>query len=271
MTFIWSASLLLAVQLAINTLEADPRRLAASLGGELKASAALLVALLFVLPVIQTGAASLLLGDRTYVFGVAAASIAPPALVIPLFLRRHGGDPTLGLALVVAGTLICPFVLVPMLALLGLTDNYLDTRALFLTLLPLTVLPVAVGLTLPKVVPGVRERVRAVAPAANALLLGVLFFLLVGSALQRLPLRLWLTHDLLCLTGLMVWMDFGVYFVTRWAFGESAALILGARNFAVIAGLLLFFDPKAALPAAVGLVVHAVFFSWLMKTGPHDC
>lgn len=264
LALVWASSLLLALLLVINAAAVSLAETAASLQAA-PARAALLLFLLFgALAPIQTLLASLLLHDAGYVFGVAAASLAPPALVVPLFLRRNGGNTALGVALVVIGTLLCPVLTPPALELFGVNAGYVDTRALFLTMIPLTVLPVAAGLALPRLWPAGASALRQAAPRISSLLLGVLLFILVGSSLPRLPLRAWYTPDLAWILALMIWMDFGVYFLFRALLGETAAIILSARNFAVTAGLLLFFDPRAALPSAIGLAVHAVFFQWLM-------
>jgi predicted Na+-dependent transporter len=261
---VWVSSILLALMLTLNVLESTPLSIWRSLRENAVSSLGILCLLFLVLPVLQTAAAAALLSDKAYIFGVAAASFAPSALVVPLFLRRNGGDASLGVSIVVASTLLCPLIMVPMLALLGVNEGFLDTRALFLTLLPLTVIPVVFGLLLTSIFPSVRAPLLRAAPALNSGLLGILLFILVGSALPRMPLRLWWNGDAFLLLALMFWMDFGVYWLVRFAWRETAAISVSARNFAIPASLLLFFDPKAALPAALGLVVHALYFQWLM-------
>ena len=264
LSLVWSSSFLLALLLMLNAAEATPAAALASLRSAPVLSALLLFLLFGALPAVQTAMAAFLLQDSAYVFGVAAASLAPPALVVPLFLKRNGGDSALGLSLVVAGTLLCPLLMVPMLGLFGVNQGYLDTRALFMASLPLTLLPVACGLAIPRLAPAALPVLRRLAPALNALLLGLLLFILVGSSVPRMPLRHWWNGDLPWLLAIMLWMDFGVYAAAKLSLGETAAILLSARNLAIPASLLLFFDPRAALPAAVGLVVHAAFFQWLM-------
>jgi len=267
-TLIWASSILLAVMLTLNVLETSPGAIWQSLRHDSFGSFCVLLLLFIVFPVLHTAAAAALLQDKTYIFGLAAASFAPSALVVPLFLRRNGGNTSLGVAIVVTSTLLCPLVMVPMLGFLGVNEGFLDTRALFLTLLPLTVIPVGFGLLLTSVFPAVRKPLLRHAPLLNSWLLGILLFILVGSALPRMPLRLWWNADIFVLLALMLWMDFGVYFLVRRIWNETAAIAVSARNFAIPASLLLFFDPRAALPAALGLVVHAFFFEWLMHKNP---
>jgi predicted Na+-dependent transporter len=215
-------------------------------------------------PVVQTAVAALVLADRDQVFGVALASLAPPALVVPMFLRRLKGDVSLGVAMVVAATLICPFVLVPMLRLLGFGDIYFDPATTSEYLALLTIVPVLCGFLFSGLFPRAKKSLLAHGAWLNSILLGTLMFILVGSALNHAPLRMWAHGGLIPLTAILVWMDFGVYFTVRWLWDETAALILSSRNFAIPASLLLFFEPRAALAPAIGLAVHAVFFQWLM-------
>jgi BASS family bile acid:Na+ symporter len=214
---------------------------------------------------VQTAIASALLRDHDMVFGVAMSSLAPVALVVPLFLRKNNGDIAFGVLMVVASTLLCPLVLLPLLGLMGMTQSYLDARSLMLYLFPFTIAPVVIGLLVSKFLPRAKKLLSPLTPYVSSTLLGLIMFILVGSAFNRAPIRSWLSGNLVVLTLLMVWMDFGVYWLIRWAWNESAAITIACRNFAVPASLLLFFHPKAALPSAVGLVVHAFFFQWLMS------
>jgi predicted Na+-dependent transporter len=119
--------------------------------------------------------------------------------------------------------------------------------------------------------PSVSRFVTPALPPLNSFLLATLMFILVGCSLHQIPLRLLLKGDLLPLLLIFGAAEFGLFFVARQgsllfmnkSSGEALALSLSTRNFAVSASLLLFFYPKAALPSAVGLMIHAVFFQWL--------
>jgi predicted Na+-dependent transporter len=90
--------------------------------------------------------------------------------------------------------------------------------------------------------------------------------------LNRLPSRALFSGDFLWLFGFYALMDFGLYELVQKGArsflpgpqAESMALSVATRNFALSASLLLFFHPKAALPSAIGLIVHCLFFQWLM-------
>lgn len=265
LNLIWASSIFLVFILVINVLEAGSS-LTAAFDKDSRTGFAIALTTLFVLlPAIQTAFASALLRDRDYVFGIAMASMAPPALVIPLFLRLNRGHVEVGVAFVILATLLCPVILIPMIRLMGISESFMDTTALFYYLLPTTALPVASALLIRRLFPTAVRKLLTRAGPLNSFALGALMFILVGSAFHHLPIRTWRSPDLITIFAMMVWMDFGVYFLMRWLWNDTAAIMLATRNFAVPANLLLFFDPKAALPSAVGLIVHAVFFQWLIS------
>jgi hypothetical protein len=119
--------------------------------------------------------------------------------------------------------------------------------------------------------PSISRWVTPTLPFVNSFLLAALMFILVGCSLHQVPLRLLLKGDLIPLLLIFIGAEFGVFFVVRQsarlftdlAASETLALSLSTRNFAVSASLLLFFYPKASLPSALGLMIHAAFFQWL--------
>ena len=264
LNLVWAASILLFFLLLFNVLEVDVLSALSALRGTGKLTALRLALLFGFFPVLQTVAASLVLTDRDHIFGVAMASLAPPALVVPMFLRRRGGNVAGGVSIVVLATLLYPLLLVPMIHMLGFSAIYIDTRALFLYLTLLTVAPVLCAMVFSLLLPRMKLTLLKHVAVLNSLVLGLLMFILVGSALNHVPLRTWRSENAVWLTVLLLWMDFGVYFLLRWTWDKDSAILLSCRNFAIPASLLLFFDPKAALAPAIGLVVHAVFFQWLM-------
>lgn len=135
----------------------------------------------------------------------------------------------------------------------------------------LTLAPVVLSLAVGSLWPRARQLTNSFLPPANSLLLAALMFILVGSSISRLPTHLLKQDDLIHLILLFLVIDFGLYILTREALrpfvnsqlSETIALSVSSRNFAVSANLMLIFHPKAALPAAIGLGVHALFFQFL--------
>lgn len=271
MSLIWISSILLFLLLFLNTLAIERKQVVTSLVKRWPESA-LTMGLIFVFfPLVVAAASRLFLKDQDFAFGMVISALAPCALVNPFFSQLRGGDPALSLVNVILSTLICPLVTVPMLWILGHQSVYLDSKYTMVYLFSLTFFPVAASLAWGNFWPNTRVRLSAHLPLLNSVILAVLMFILVGSSLARVPLRLIAESDLPILVLFSLISDFGFYFLVRSAGGlffgkesaETLALSVSSRNFAVTASLMLFFHPKAALPAAIGLAVHALFFQFL--------
>ena len=222
-------------------------------------------------PLMLAAWALVALKDRDFALGVVVASCAPSALVNPFFSRIRGGDAPLALLNVVLSSLICPLMIVIMLYLTGFNAVFIEVRTLALYLFALTALPLLFSLIITGIRPAISRFVTPALPFLNSFLLAALMFILVGCSLHQVPLRMLLKGDLVPLILIFIAAEFGVFFVARQSAGlfidrkasETLALSLSTRNFAVSASLLLFFYPKAALPSALGLMIHAAFFQWL--------
>ncbi|MBX3021820.1 MAG: hypothetical protein KF799_09110 [Bdellovibrionales bacterium] len=270
MSLIWVSSILLFLLLFLNILAVDKKKILERPRAQV-APALITLALIFLFfPVLQTALASLLVRDADFVLGVAVSSLAPCALVNPFFARVRGGNEELALWIVLLSTLLCPLATVPLLKLLGLSTVFLDARFLGLYLLTLTTGPLLLSFLLAPLIPA--QWLRPKLPLLNSLILAVLMFILVGSSLNRVPLRFLLNQDFYMLILIFLLVDFGLYALMRhvsaWfispADAETVAISVATRNFAVSASLMLFFHPKAALPSAVGLIVHCLFFQFLL-------
>lgn len=256
----------------LNILAVDKKKILAVSGRQTGLSAAATALIFLFFPALQTALAAVLLQDADFVFGVAVSSLAPCALVNPFFARQRGGNEEGALWNVVLTTLLCPLATVPLLQLLGMNTVYLDARFLWIYLLTLTTGPLVLSFAVSAAVPKAANWVRPSLPLLNSVILAVLMFILVGSSLNRVPLRMLLNQDFAALIFIFIFVDFGVYFVMRYVSpwfmsqgdAETLAISVSTRNFAVSASLMLFFHPKAALPSAVGLIVHCVFFQYLL-------
>lgn len=262
--------------LFLNTLAIDKRKflqLATKKSPWLQCVSSQLLIFVF-FPVVQTTVALMFLRDQDFAFGVAVASLAPCALINPFFATHRGGDPGVALLNVVISTLLCPFVTVPLLAFTALAPVFIDMKFLIQYLLLITVLPLALSFFVTLVFPKIAKWSVRWLPAGNSLLLAMLMFILVGSSLNRIPYRLLLNRDLAVLVGLFLFIDFGIFWLMRKTGRlfinrlktETMALSVASRNFAVTATIMLTFHPKAALPSAIGLIVHSLFFQWLLSS-----
>lgn len=267
------SSPLLFLLFLFNTLAIGPKQLLNLSKPQWLQSAITMCLLFIILPVLQAAAAILLLKDRDFVLGVVVASCAPSALVIPFFANLRGADGALSLLNVVISSLLCPVAIVLMLLLTGFSSVFIDVRFLALYLFTLTAVPLALSFIVVGLRRDLPRYIGPVLPLLNSVLLAALIFILVGGSLHQVPLRMLLKGDLLPLVLLFTALEFGLFFVVRQSAAlflnafesETMALSLATRNYAVSASLLLFFYPKAALPSAIGLMIHAVFFQWLAR------
>jgi predicted Na+-dependent transporter/ABC-type nitrate/sulfonate/bicarbonate transport system substrate-binding protein len=274
LSLIWISSILLFLLLFLNTLPVEPRQVWRSASLNPGFIAATLVFVFGFFPLLIAAASRLFLKDHDFAFGMVLSALAPSALVNPFFARLRGGDGPLSLVMVLTTTLACPFLTVPVLHALGYHSIYFDPNYTIFFLVLLTVAPVALSFSLAPIVK--QKMATSWLPLCNSLILAVLIFILVGSSLSRVPFRLLAQGDLPVLTAFFIVADFGFYFAARTAAAlfisprraETFALAVSSRNFAVSASLMLFFYPKAALPAAIGLIVHAFFFQFLTFKKP---
>jgi len=272
MSLIWLSSILLFLLLFLNTLAIEVGQVRLSLSQNWSPSLLALFLIFGLFPLILAAAARLLLKDQDFAFGLVVSALAPCALVNPFFARLRGGDAPLSLVHVILSTLACPFLTLPMLKALGFESVYLDFNYTLLYLASLTILPVGVSLLVARAWPTIQKKMAPALPPLNSLILAMLMFILVGSSLSRVPVRFLSQSDFLVLIAFYLLMDFGFYWGVKYsgrlffnaATSETLALSVASRNFAVSASLMLFFHPKAALPSAVGLMIHALFFQWLV-------
>lgn len=270
MSLIGMSLILLFLLMFLNTLAIKQEELFKSSGW--KAAFVTLILMFGLFPLMQTAAALLLIRDHDFVFGFVVSALAPAALVNPFFARHRGGDAPLALLIVMLSTVLCPFLTVPVLNALGMSAVFLNSKYLIAVLTALTLLPVAASLLTNRLWPASARRSAPLLPYANSLILASLMFILVGSSLNQIPFRLLFNSDFFRLLGLYLVFEFGTFFVVRHAArqftlparAESVALSVSTRNLAISASLMLFFHPKAALPPAIGLAVHALFFQWLV-------
>lgn len=263
--WLWLSSTILSALLIFNILAADVKSWTRQLITTNLSSLALTCLILFgAVPGATLVAASFVIHDRSLFFGLALAALAPSAFVVPIFVKKNGGNSALALLAVMVTTALAPLVTVPLLFCFGFDQNFFAATPLILTLVPLTVIPLVIGLLISWFTPTWRERIAPTSPTISSVLLGLLMFLLVGSAFNKAPVRIWTQSDFWWVVAFMIWLDFGIYAILAYFVNSTVATLVSARNFAIPASLAMFFLPTAALPSAVGLAVHALFFQWLM-------
>lgn len=222
-------------------------------------------------PLLQWVPARLLVHDPQYLYGLLFSSLTPVAIVAPFFARKSDGDEELSFLLMWVSTLVAPFVAPLFLTGAAGAGIRLELFPIFKSMVALTLVPVAAAWPVARFLPGFKARVSPHLGLLNMLTLSALIFILFGTAVGRVNLSYSGWREPALLLGLAFVQDFGVLLAGRWIFNrlwaapvaESLAVSLSMKNVAVAAGVLLFHDPKASLPAALGFVAHAFLFNWI--------
>ncbi len=197
-------------------------------------------------------------------------TMAPFALVAPLFAANCGGRPAPALWQVLISMILCP-VLIPLMLWVSGLEMPLFIKPLVLYLTVISAGPYLLGLICQLIFKDSLKRVSKYKSSVASVLLALLIYILFGSAVGKWEMVAESTHLLWWLLLLHVLSDFGllyfVHFLLRRPLGlelsRTYAITMGMKNMAIPAGLLLAYDPSMALVPALGFVVHAVFFNYL--------
>jgi len=222
-------------------------------------------------PLIQLLLARVLLADAQFLVGMVFSSLMPVALVAPFFTRQLGGDEELAFLLMVFSMLLAPFLAPLLLQQLTATVLPIQVGPFIKNMVLLVTVPLACSFMISFYLPRVREAVEPYLAALNMGVLGVLIFILFGTVVGRVNIGYESSAEIGRLLLLALFQDFGVFFLARVFLGrffpnrEVTALVvtLSMKNVAIAAGILLFYDPRAALAPALVFIAHACFFSLL--------
>jgi predicted Na+-dependent transporter len=270
---IFISNTLLFILMFLNSLVIDSSQLLSWRKQDLRNSL-IFVGLMFILfPCVQINLAQMFLGDVNYLFGYALSCLAPTAFVAPFFCKVRHAEAKDGISNIFVSTLLFPVASFIFLTFLLRSTHFVDTQSVLALVLLITFLPMALGLGISRLLPTVRTRLLPYNGVMNSLLLGALMFILCGSSFNKLRLSHLLEPDIITIIFLLLFMDFGVYYLMKYFAGawldraraEALAISVSMRNLAIPAGLLLSFQPKAAIVPALGLVIHAFFFQWLAR------
>jgi len=197
------------------------------------------------------------------------SSMAPFALVAPLFVSNAGGRPATSLWQVLISMIFCP-IIIPLMLLASGIAMPVFIKPLIFFLVATSFGPYLLGLATQLIF---KERLRAFSKyksSVASLLLAMLVYVLFGSAVSKW--NNWHAPELtLGILSFHLLSDFGLLYLTyyflRQQLGKELsvtyAITLGMKNMAIPAGLLLAYDPSMAFVPALGFVVHAFFFNYL--------
>ncbi len=222
-------------------------------------------------PSLQWVLAKLLVTDQQYLFGLLFASLTPAAIVSPFFTRLLNGDEELSFLLMIVSMIICPVVVPPLLRLLAGSSIAFEMRSLagFLTIL--VSVPLLISYLISRYLQGLRRLLLPHMGLLNMLTLSVLIYIFFGNAVGRFNLNYSSALMLGKILFLVFVQDFGVLFVSRFflvAYYDNRRLnalatTLSMKNVAIAAAVLLYYDPRAALPPAIAFIAHACLFNFI--------
>lgn len=235
-------------------------------------SPTILVALFFlfvVFPVCQWLIAKLIISDSQYLFGLVLASLCPVAIVAPYFCKVVDSDAEVSFYLVVISMLIFPFVAPVMLGLLSDSSLVFESGPIVNYMVLLTTVPLFLGFIVYKYLRRLRDYLNERAGIINSICLSFLIFLLFGTAARRTNMSYTGWEEIAAILAIVFVQNFVVLIAARSTFllvfpfrqAISMAISLSMKNYALAAGILLFYDPKASLAPALGFLAHAVLFN----------
>lgn len=222
-------------------------------------------------PGLQLVLARLLLTDSQFLVGMVFASLMPVALVAPFFTGELDGDEELAFLLMVFSMLLAPLVAPVLLKVLTSTVLPIQVAPFMKNMFLLVTVPLVSGFLVTRYFPKIREAVFPYLAVGNMAALSVLIFILFGTVVGRLNIGYESWDEIGKLLLLAFFQDFGVFFLARFLVGRivpvreaNAVMVsLSMKNVAIAAGILLFYDPRAAMAPAMIFIAHACLFSFL--------
>lgn len=222
-------------------------------------------------PFIQLMLARILLTDSQFLVGMVFASLMPVALVAPFFTREIGGDEELAFLLMLLSMVLAPLIAPILLSQLTITVLPIQVAPFMKNMLLLVTVPLLCSFLISKYFPKIRKTVAPYLAVGNMGALSLLIFILFGTVVGRLNIGYESTIEIGKLVMLAFFQDFGVFFLARFLAGRiftvreanAVMVCLSMKNVAIAAGILLFYDPRAALAPALVFIAHACFFSFL--------
>ncbi|MDD4974410.1 MAG: hypothetical protein PHY93_08655 [Bacteriovorax sp.] len=231
-------------------------------------------------PLLQWFLAKILIVEESLFYGTLLASLCPVAIVAPNFTKMHKGDEDLSFLLMIASMLFFP---VAVFFALNLTHNTLHLRPIIIDMFILILFPILLG----EIIKWIDRKFfkqkiimnwKRIATEFNMLAIAFLAFIYLGASVSKLNLSYTPWIELLGVLIVILFQDFGVYYLARWImrqlFSEEKAqaltIGLSMKNLAVSGAILLFYDPKASLASAIGFFTHALFFNFLVINRPKN-
>lgn len=229
-------------------------------------------------PLLQWFLAKALVAEDSLFYGTLLASLCPVAIVAPGFTKMHNGDEDLSFLLMIASMIFFP---IAVLLALSLTHHTMHLKPIIIDMMILLFFPLLLGEAIKRIdllffKQKITSSWKKVAPEFNMLAIAFLAFIYLGASFSKLNINYTPWKELLGVLIVILFQDFGVYFlcryITRQFFAEDKAqamtISLSMKNLAVSGAILLIYDPKASLASAMGFFAHALFFNFLVIIKP---
>jgi len=213
-----------------------------------------LACLFIFFPGLQWVIARAIISDKQLLYGLVFTSLTPVAVVAPFFTKTVGGDEELSFLILVCSMVICPFVTPVLLKMLVGSTIPIDTWLLFKNMLFLITVPLLISYLIYRFLPKLKQLITPALPMLNM------------SCLSTS------TADIALILLMVFLQDFGVLALSKSVFhkiynprtANALVVSLSMKNVAVAAGILLFFDPGASVPAALAFIAHAFLFNFIV-------
>lgn len=226
------------------------------------------------MPAVQWFISRFVVRDQVLQQGLFYASLSPIAIVAPHFVKLKGGKDSLSYQLMWFSTFISPLLLLLMSFIFSHQQIDISLSSYIKDLAFLCLCPILISSVIKKIIK--RENIfirniKSYLPALNFICIGLLSYTLLGTMLVKVGFSAISYGDLLALFFLALVQDFGTYFLAQHLLPEhtdsglkkTLVISISIKNVALSAGLLLFYQPKMAFAAAMGLAAHALFFIYL--------
>ena len=224
-------------------------------------------------PAIQITLALFLVQDKAFQVGLIFAAMTPLAIVAPSFCQMKDADASLSFKLLLTSMVIAPlgcFILFKGF----FADLYsINFMPLMRWLIVLITLPTLMAYLFKRFLPKLVAPIAPAIPHLNMLLLTVLIFILFGKSTAKFNFNYVSTGDMVGIFLFHAIQDFGTFFLIPLLAGNfgdvktrrTFRITLSMKNIALSSGLLIFYEPKAALASALGFIFHAFIFTTVVN------
>jgi predicted Na+-dependent transporter len=231
-------------------------------------------------PLLQWFLAKMLISDESLLWGTILASLCPIAIVAQNFTKLHKADEELSFLLMIFSMVCFPLVI---FVALNFTQQTMHLRPIIVDMSILIFFPLVLGEFIKKIDKILfKNKIifywKKMASEFNMLAIAFLAFIYLGASVSKINLNYTSNRELLCVFVVILFQDFGIYFLARWVMkklfssekANAIAISLSMKNLAVSGAILLIYDPKASLASAIGFLVHALFYNYLALKKPNN-